>query len=420
MKILHTAWKNLWRNRGRTILSASAIAMSSFVVLFVISFEEGFIGDMTNNLTSNVSGDIRVMRREYVENERVTPLQFYIEHTAEIVEALEADPLVSMATPKTEFGVSVYRGGEQIPARAIGVDMKKSRLVNGRNSKLDSGALPAPGKNELLIATGFARETGINTGDRITILTRTASSGTNGRTFTVTGILSVADTAYRNRALFMDIERAGDFLRMGSDALQIQVFLASGPTTRLDKTAQAIAERLASRLEAANLPYTTADGRHILDIRPWYAINSTFSFFKIAKVLYLFIGAIFYFLAGTVIINTTMMSVLERRKEIGTLAALGMEKIRQLMKKLRIGGKLYISILGLHSELGEGYAGREQSIYERFARLAPPLADKYGIAEPVCLYSERDLFLLLLESGASVLRTLTTTWGNVKGVAVRV
>jgi hypothetical protein len=48
------------------------------------------------------------------------------------------------------------------------------------------------------------------------------------------------------------------------------------------------------------------------------------------------------------------------------------------------------------------------------------MADKYGIDHPVCLYSERDLFLLLLESGASVLRTLTSTWGNVKGVAVRV
>ncbi len=100
--------------------------------------------------------------------------------------------------------------------------------------------------------------------------------------------------------------------------------------------------------------------------------------------------------------------------------AQGKEKIRQLMKKLRIGGKLYISILGLHSEVGEGYAGREQSIYERFAELSPAMADKYGIPEKVCLYSERDLFLLLLESGASVLRTLTTTWGNVKGVAVRV
>ncbi len=94
--------------------------------------------------------------------------------------------------------------------------------------------------------------------------------------------------------------------------------------------------------------------------------------------------------------------------------------IRQLMQKLKIGGKLYLSILGLHSELGEGYAGREQSIYERYSPLSPSIARKYDIHGEVCLYSERDLFLLLLESGASVLRTLTTTWGNVKAVAVRV
>lgn len=100
--------------------------------------------------------------------------------------------------------------------------------------------------------------------------------------------------------------------------------------------------------------------------------------------------------------------------------ARGKEITQQLLHRLRIGGKLFITILGLHSELGEGYAGREQSIYERWDTLAPAMARKYDIHHEVCLYSERDLFLLLLESGASVLRTLTTTWGNVKGVAVRV
>ncbi len=94
--------------------------------------------------------------------------------------------------------------------------------------------------------------------------------------------------------------------------------------------------------------------------------------------------------------------------------------IRRLMQQLRIGGKLFLSILGLHSELGDDYPGREQSIYERFAPLTEDVAKKYGISAPVCLYSERDVFLLLLESGASVLRTLTTTWGNVKAIAVRV
>ena len=94
--------------------------------------------------------------------------------------------------------------------------------------------------------------------------------------------------------------------------------------------------------------------------------------------------------------------------------------VRQLMLRLRIGGKLYISILGLHSELADGYAHGNHSVEERFSELTPVMAKKYGINGPVCLYSERNLFLLLLEAGASVLRTLTTTYGNVKAVAVRV
>lgn len=94
--------------------------------------------------------------------------------------------------------------------------------------------------------------------------------------------------------------------------------------------------------------------------------------------------------------------------------------IRQLLLNLKIGGRLYVSILGLHSALGEGYADSDQSVEQRFSNLSPALAKKYEIAGPVCLYSERNLFMLLLEAGASVLRTLTTTHGNVKAVAVRV
>ncbi len=94
--------------------------------------------------------------------------------------------------------------------------------------------------------------------------------------------------------------------------------------------------------------------------------------------------------------------------------------VRQLLLKLKIGGKLYISILGLHSELGEDYAAATQPIEQRYTKLAPALATKYDINGSVCLYTERNLFILLLEAGASVLRTLTTTHGNVKGVAVRV
>ncbi len=94
--------------------------------------------------------------------------------------------------------------------------------------------------------------------------------------------------------------------------------------------------------------------------------------------------------------------------------------IRHLLSKLKIGGKLYLSLLGKHSELGDGYPDSDKFVAERFAQLNPALAKKYGITNPLCLYSERDLFILLLEAGGSVLRTFTSTHGNVKGVAVRV
>lgn len=94
--------------------------------------------------------------------------------------------------------------------------------------------------------------------------------------------------------------------------------------------------------------------------------------------------------------------------------------IKKLMRKLRIGGKLYISLLGVHSELGDDYPGIEMRVNDRFFPLAPEIAKKYGIEGPLCLYGERDIFLLLLEAGASVLRTFTSTHGSVKAIAVRV
>lgn len=96
------------------------------------------------------------------------------------------------------------------------------------------------------------------------------------------------------------------------------------------------------------------------------------------------------------------------------------QTVRKLLFKLKIGGKLYVSALGMHSELGDNYRDAETVIENRFCLLDPGMAKKYGINDPLCLYSERNLFMLLLEAGGSVLRTFTTTHGSVKGVAVRV
>ena len=92
----------------------------------------------------------------------------------------------------------------------------------------------------------------------------------------------------------------------------------------------------------------------------------------------------------------------------------------RLLKFLRIGGKLFVTVHGLYSDLGKGYKDYNRPIDTRFCPLAPAVAKCYDIKDKICLYSERDLLRTLIEIGSGVLQTFTSTHGAVKGVAVRV
>ncbi len=97
---------------------------------------------------------------------------------------------------------------------------------------------------------------------------------------------------------------------------------------------------------------------------------------------------------------------------------------RQLLSgivgKLKIGGKLFISLLGIHTELGDHYPDGDKLVCDRFSCLPDFLADRHDVEGPVCLYSERDLFSMLLDVGCVITTTSTSSLGHVRGIAVRI
>jgi len=112
--------------------------------------------------------------------------------------------------------------------------------------------------------------------------------------------------------------------------------------------------------------------------------------------------------------------ILSQRMLNGLRYAEARARLRQVLGRLKIGGKLFISLYGIHSELGDLYADGDKLVGERFCPLAPGLAERYELTGPVCLYSERNLFSLLMEAGAAVIRTSTSALGHVRGIAARV
>ncbi len=87
-----------------------------------------------------------------------------------------------------------------------------------------------------------------------------------------------------------------------------------------------------------------------------------------------------------------------------------------IWRKMSKGGRVYVSASGLHSEIGEAHPHAGLDVRERFARLDPAMAEKHNIKVPICLYSEEELRALLKEAGFSTINTMTSEFGNVKGV----
>ena len=94
--------------------------------------------------------------------------------------------------------------------------------------------------------------------------------------------------------------------------------------------------------------------------------------------------------------------------------------VRRFLQRLKIGGKFFISLYGIHSDLGDGYPDGSKLVGERLALVAPEVAERYALRAPLCLYYERNLFALLMEAGGVVLKTSTSALGHVRGVAARI
>ena len=80
--------------------------------------------------------------------------------------------------------------------------------------------------------------------------------------------------------------------------------------------------------------------------------------------------------------------------------------------------KLFISVTGMDSAVGEGYEGQTVAIQDRFFPLAPEQAQAFSISQPVCLYTQSEFITLLELSGWKVERCWQSAFGNIKAVCI--
>ena len=330
MKLSKIAFRNIKRNKRRSILSGSAIAVATMMIVLMFSMINGMLIDIEWNVASYVTGHVRVRNIEYDKNEMFNPLHLNISGAEQRIREIDAIPEVLIVAPRITFPGIVYRGEDSYKMQGVGADLSKELEFQNLAEHVVKGRIPEAGKNEALMGFGLAKNMDLAIGDKFTVLTNTVYRGSNGMTFTVVGLVNFVISGMNTTTFYAPIDRVQRLVKANDAVTELLIKIPDGDNT---KTAAAAVQAVLDK-----------DGSSELIAKPFQELSFTYSWIELAQNIYNIMALVFFILASSVIINTTMMVIFERMKEIGTVGAMGMTGGE--IQKLFFLEAFYIGLLG--------------------------------------------------------------------------
>jgi ABC-type lipoprotein release transport system permease subunit len=333
IQLFRMAFRDLGRNRRRTFFSILAVAMGLGLLITMASFINGEMNNAMDTTIRLQSGHLQIRAKNYDENKASLKWDDLIQDPNQVAEQIATLAPVVAASPRLFASGIVASGNQSQGVQIIGID-PDSVTNDPYREGLVSGEFLTPDDREgILIGRPLAEKMGLSVGDQIDLTANTSNGGVSEQRFTIRGIYSTETRAFDNAIVFLPLSKAQTMTQTENHASTIFVLLKDKDQT----------QAVVKALQSTNYKILTWTKMNDVIIQTENMANSYMTLF------YLIVLAV----TATVIINTLVMAVFERTREIGILAAIGM-KGRRIMAMflaetsiLAVGGILLGVVLGV-------------------------------------------------------------------------
>ena len=308
-KLWRIAIRDLGRNKRRSALTLIAVMMGLALVIALHAFEMGAIqGSIDDNIRVQ-TGHVQVRAGSYDEDKVSLKWEDLLEEPQGLAAQAQALADVRAAAPVLWASGILGTIEDSVGVRVYGIDPLAETAAPFREDL--AGEFLAPDdRSGLLISQRLANNLGLAVGDDVSLLINTSGEQPDEATFTIRGLYDTGLPGFDEATIFLPLAKAQAFTRVGERASAVVVLLHD----------QQDADAVASALRAPGLEVLTWRDLNQLMVE---GVNSAMGFLY---MIYLIVLAI----VAVVVANTLLMSVFERTREMGILAALGM-KGRQIM-----------------------------------------------------------------------------------------
>lgn len=324
--LLKLAWLNIWRNKRRTIITATSVFFAVLLAIVFRSLTDGIYDNMIHNVVSYSSGYLQIHKKGYWDEQSIDNS---FEEDQNLYKLLLETPKITHILPRIQTFSLASNLDKTKGVLVLGINPVKEKEVNRLQDKIVKGDyIESVQDNGVVVGEGLASQFKLKVNDTLVLLGQGYHASSAAGKYRVKGIIKLGSIELNNNVVYMSLQQAQQLLGADKHITSISVILEKG--THLNTLKGSIQKLI---------------GLDTYEVMSWKEMMPELDQFIEADSSghYIIIGVLYLIIAFG-LFGTILMMVFERQHEFGILIAIGMK--RALLALMLLLESIMISLIG--------------------------------------------------------------------------
>ena len=309
--LIKLAWRNIWRNKKRSLITITAIVIAVFLAISMRSLQLGMYDNMIKNVVGSYSGHVQIHSNGYWEEQTIDNAFLYNDS---LIKIIENNTNVEHTTKRIQSGCLSSFDDLSKFVFVNGIEPQKEQLMTNWNKRLMEGELLTPNSSSINIGKGIAKYYNIKVGDTLIFVGQGYHGMQAVGAFPVCGILDMKNPNLNNVSVFMSLSTAQDFL--SANDLMTHLIINKKEYTDEESIVSSLSENFNEEYEIMTWQKMMPEIEQVIQADSAGGLVMIF---------------ILYMIITFGIFGTVLMMTQERKYEFGVVVSIGMRKIKLMI-----------------------------------------------------------------------------------------
>lgn len=324
--LLKIAWRNLWRNKRRTLITAASVFFAVLLSNFMVSMQDGMYDKMIENVVGLQMGYAQVHQEGYWKDQIIDNT---LEASPELEQKLLADPEVRGLIPRLETFALAASGDLSRGVAVVGIDPDAENAMTSLSDKVEAGTYFNEGPvRGALVGTGLAEKLNLGVGDTLILMGQGYHAAPAAGKFPIAGLLKFGNPEMSKGLVYMPLPDA-QHMYAADGRISSYVLDLESPKYA-EEVVGGISDRVGEDYEVMDWKTMSPELMQLME-------GDKGSNYIVVGILYLVVG---FGIFGTVLMMTA-----ERKHEFGVTVAIGMKRRKLALAVLM--ETFFVSFLGV-------------------------------------------------------------------------